>query len=78
MPGRRHLPQETRWQIIGMNRTGMSCRAIGENLNTNHSVVSRLVPKHAETGHVRDRPRSGRPKKTSRRDDRALLLLVRR
>ena len=78
MPGRRHLPQETRWQIMGMNRTGMSCRAIAENLNINHYVVSRLLSKHAETGQVRGRPRWGRPKKTTGRDDRALLRLVRR
>ena len=61
-----------------MIRTGMSCRAIAGNLNISHSVVSRLVCKHAETGHVRDRSRSGRPKNTSVRDDRALVRLVQR
>ena len=73
MPGRRRLPQETRWQIIGMNRNGMSCRATVENLNINNSVVSRFVRKHVETGHVRDKPCTGRPKQTSGRDDQALV-----
>ena len=72
MLGRRLLPQETCCQVNCVNRTGMSCSAIAENLNINHSVVSGLVRKQVETGHVRDKPHTGRPKKTSRRDDRAL------
>jgi hypothetical protein len=41
-------------------------------------LVSRLVRKHTQTNNVKDLPRSGRPRVTSDRDDRALQRLVRR
>jgi hypothetical protein len=41
-------------------------------------IVSRLVRKHTQTNNVKDLPRSGRPRATSDRDDRALQRLVRR
>ena len=44
----------------------------------NHTVISRLVQKHGLTGQVKDRPRSGRPRKTSVRDDRALVYMSNR
>jgi transposase len=43
-----------------------------------YTVVSRLVRKHTKTNNVKDLPRSGRPRVTSDRDDRALQRLVRR
>ena len=43
-----------------------------------YTVVSRLVRKHTQTNNVKDLPRSGRPRVTSDRDDRALQRLVRR
>ena len=43
-----------------------------------YTVVSRLVRKHTQTNKVKDLPRSGRPRVTSDRDDRALQRLVRR
>jgi hypothetical protein len=42
-----------------------------------YTVVSRLVRKHTQTNNVKDFPRSGRPRVTSDRDDRALQHLVR-
>ena len=61
-----------------MHGAGMSCRNIGVNLDINHTVIIRLVRKHADTGHVKDRSRPGRPGKTTSRDDRALVRLARR
>ena len=69
---RRRLSEGQKWQIIGMKNAGLSCRDIGTRLGVNHTVISRLVQKHGLTGQVKDRPRSGRPRKTSARDDRAL------
>ena len=43
-----------------------------------YTVISRLVRKHTQTNNVKDLPRSGRPRVTSDRDDRALQRLVRR
>ena len=56
---RRRIPENVRWQIIGMHGAGMSCRNTGVNLDINHTVISRLVRKHADTGHVMDRSRQG-------------------
>ena len=43
-----------------------------------YTVVSRLVRKHTQTNNVKDLLRSGRPRVTSDRDDRAFQRLVRR
>jgi transposase len=58
--------------------TGMSFKAIRRQMGYHYTVVSRLVRKHTQTNNVKDLPRSGRPRVTSDRDDRALQRLVRR
>ena len=60
-----------------MHTTGMSFKAIGRQMGYHYTVVSRLVRKHTQTNNVKDLPRSGRPRVTSDRDDRALQRLVR-
>jgi hypothetical protein len=47
-------------------------------MSYHYTVVSQLVRKHTHTNNVKDLPRSGRPRTTSDRDDRALQRLVRR
>ena len=61
-----------------MHTTGMSFKAIRRQMGYHYTVVSRLVRKHTQTNNVKDLPRSGRPRITSDRDDRALQRLVRR
>ena len=72
------ISEAQRWQIIDMHTTGISFKAIGRQMSYHYSVVSRLVRTHTQTNHVKDLPRSGRPRLTSDRDDRALQRLVRR
>jgi transposase len=55
-----------------MHTTGMSFKAIGRQMGYHYNVVSRLVRKHTQTNNVKDLQRSGRPRITSDRDDRAL------
>ena len=55
-----------------MHTTGMSFKAIELQMGYHYTVVSRLVRKHTQTNNVKDLPRSGRPRVTSDRDDRAL------
>ena len=74
---RRRISEAQGWQIIGMHTTGMSFKAIGRQMGYHYTVVSRLVRKHTQTNNVKDLPRSGRPRVTSDRDDRALQRLVR-
>jgi IS30 family transposase len=74
---RRRISEAHRWQIIGMHTTGMSFKAIGRQMGYHYAVVSRLVRKHTQTNNVKNFPRSGRPRVTSDRDNRALQRLVR-
>ncbi|KAK7116646.1 hypothetical protein V1264_002285 [Littorina saxatilis] len=66
---RRRLSEAIRWQIIGMHATLASFKAIGRQLGYHYTVISRLVRKHRQTGAVKDRPQSGRPRVTSERED---------
>jgi IS30 family transposase len=75
---RRRISEAQRWQIIDMHTTGISFKAIGRQMGYHYTVVSRLVRKNTQTNNVKDLPRSGRPRVTSDRDDRALQRLVRR
>jgi hypothetical protein len=72
------ISEAQRWQIIDMHTTGMSFKAIGRQMGYHYTVVSRLVRTYTQTNHVKDLPRSGRPRLTSDCDDRALQRLVRR
>jgi transposase len=67
-----------RWRIVGMSSAGMSLRQIGAQVGHHSSTISRILKKHRETNDVIDRKRSGRPRCTSEREDRALLRHVRR
>ena len=75
---RRRLSDATRWQIIGMSNAGLSGQEISRHLGYSQSVICRLLNKFQQTNQLQDRARSGRPRKTSRREDGALLRLVRR
>jgi hypothetical protein len=61
-----------------MHTTRMSFKAIGRHMGYHYAVASRLVRKHTHTNNMKDLPRSGRPRVTSDRDDRALQRLFRR
>ena len=61
-----------------MHTKGMSFKAIECQMCNHYTIVSRLVRKHTQTNNVKDLPKSGRPRVTSDRDDRALQRLVRR
>ena len=55
-----------------MHTTGMSFKAIGRQMGYHYTVVRRWVRKHIQTNNVKDLPRSGSPRITADRDDRAL------
>ena len=78
MMPRRKLTLEQKWQVIGMRNTGLSLRRIADQFGVSHSVISRLLKHHREARTVKERDRSGRPRKTSPRDDIALLQSARR
>ncbi|XP_072401125.1 uncharacterized protein [Diabrotica undecimpunctata] len=66
------LSDEERFEIVFHHKNDKSSREIASAVNCNQSTVIRVIKKYAEQGKIDDRPRSGRPKKTSVRDDAAL------
>jgi hypothetical protein len=73
---RRRIPEAQRWQIIDMHIPEMPFKAIGRQIP---QYCSQPTGEKTHTNHnVKDLPRSGRPRVTTDRDDRALQRLVRR
>ena len=65
-------------RAIGMLTAGMSARDVARNFQRHESTISRLLNRFQQTGNVADRPRSGRPRKTTPREDRFLTTSSRR
>ena len=78
MPFRRHLTVEEASRAIGLLQGGLSQRQVGERFNVSHSVISRLLARFQQTNSVKQRQKSGRPRKTNVRQDRQIVLLAKR
>ena len=66
---RRKLTIPERWQAVGMHNGGFSHRRVADHFRVNHSIIVRLMQRFRQTGNVTDRPRAGRPRKTTLRED---------
>ena len=60
-------------RAIGLLSAGMSARDIAWHFQRHKSTISQLLNRFQQTGNVADRPRSGRPRKTSPREERFLM-----
>lgn len=67
------IPIEKRAQINILSETGKSCSVIAEILKVSKSSVSRTLKRQRETGSNKNKKGSGRPRKTSKRDDNRML-----
>jgi transposase len=74
---RRKLTIPERWQAVGMHNGGLSHRRVADHFRVNHSFIVRLFQRFRQTGNVTDRPRAGRPRKTTPREDRLIPRRVR-
>ena len=63
---------EQRERTIGMITAGMSARDVAQYFQRHDSTISLLLNRFQQIGNVVDRPRSGRPRKTTPREDRFL------
>jgi transposase len=70
---RRKLTIPERWQAVGMHNGGFSHRRVEDHFRVNHSIIVRLMQRFRQTGNVTDRPRAGRPRKTTPREDRLIF-----
>ena len=57
---------------IGRLMAGMLARDVVRNFQRHESTISRLLNRFQQTENIADRPRSGRPRKTTLREDRFL------
>ena len=78
IPRRPGLTFEQRERAIGMLTAGMSARDVARHFRRHESTISRLLNRFQQTWNVADRPRSGRPRKTTPREDRFLTTSSRR
>ena len=69
---RRILTIPERWQAVGMHNGGFSHIRVADHFRVNHSIIVRLMQRFHQTGNVTDRPRAGRPRKTTPREDRLI------
>jgi transposase len=74
---RRKLTIPERWQAVGMHNGGFSHRTVEDHFRVNHSIIVRLMQRFRQTGDVTDRPRAGRPRKTTPRVDRLISIRAR-
>jgi transposase len=69
---RRNLTIPERWQAVGMHNGGFSHRRVADHFRVNHSISVRLMKRFHQTGNVTARPRAGRLRKTTPREDRLI------
>ncbi|KAK7107686.1 hypothetical protein V1264_015566 [Littorina saxatilis] len=70
MPARRKLTTFNRGRAIAWLHDGVSKCKVARQLGVSHSVIVRLNQRFQTTNNVEERPRSGRPKMTTPREDR--------
>lgn len=68
------LSHDQRNQAIGMLESGATPRQVSLRFGCHRVTINRLRERLEETGSVKDRPRPGAPRKTSRADDREVQL----
>ena len=75
IPRRPGMTSEQRERAIGMLTAGMSARDVAWHFQLHESTISRLLNRFQR---IADRSRSGRPRKTTPREDRFLTTSSRR
>lgn len=74
MPPRRRLSDAERGMAIAWLQEGVAVREVGRRLRVTHSVIQRLRDRFNTTGRVQEPHRPGRPRLTTRRQDRFVTL----
>ena len=70
-----YLNEELRWRILSLKQNAQwSNRRIAVNLNISPGTVSKCVKRFEDTGHVKDRIRSGRPRVTDDVDNQTMVV----
>ena len=75
---RRGMTENDRHRAICMLKGGMSVNAVAISFGIHRNTIWKLSERHRTTGSVLDRPRSGRPKALTAREERYLSITSRR
>ena len=75
---RRVMTEVEAAQAIGMLQAGVSQSIVGRQLGVHRSIIHRPFQLFRATGQFSARPRSGRPRTTTQREDRYLVTSARR
>ena len=70
------LSNEERMRVIGQLQGGVTAAQVARNFGVHEQTtcIRRLRQRYGVTGTVNDRPRSGRPRKTTRQQDRHIAI----
>jgi transposase len=74
----RRYSVEERSRMMGQAEVGVSDPELMQRWGIDKHSLSDLKKKYDETGSVKDRKRSGRPRETSEREDRHMAIIVAR
>lgn len=69
---RRPVSSPEKQRIVDLHKDGKSTCDIVDLVGRSSSVVKRIVAKFKTSGSIESSPRTGRPRKTSPRDDRVM------
>ena len=73
MVGKRHLAVEEKQTILNLSKKGFSSREIGEFVDRSYRTVIYVIKCFEERQNLLPLPRSGRPRISTKKDDRRLL-----
>ena len=72
------LSETDRARALGCLDAGMRSREVARRFHTSHQTINRILQRYRQTGQFKDMPRSGRPKVTTRAEDRYIATTVAR
>jgi transposase len=75
--GKRSISKEIRWAVIAHYKQNKSQREIARLCHVSPYCVSTTIRNYRATGGIREKPRSGRPRITSAREDNFLFRIAR-
>lgn len=76
--GSEKMTDEQRLQVVVMWSQAKAVSEIAASIPCHRASVYRLIKHVAETSSIKDKQRSGRPRKTSERDDRVIQGMAKR
>ena len=74
----RKLSETDRSRALGCIDAGMRSREIARRFRTSHQTINRIMQRYRHSGQFKDLPRSGRPRVTTRAEDRYVTNVVAR